>query len=199
MGRFPNTVFDVVALAASAGGLNALSAVLSNLPSDFPASIVVVQHLDPKRLSLLAKILDRRTPLSVKQAEEGDTLLPGRVFLAPPDRHLVLGAQDHLSLSSAQKMHFVRPSADLMFESVSLHYQERAIAVVLTGTGLDGSAGVLAIKSRGGTIIAQDEATSDFFGMPGAAIQTGVVDFILPLDRIAAKLQDLVSIGDSHS
>ena len=97
-----------------------------------------------------------------------------------------------LSLSQTQLVHFVRPSADLLFESVAASYRERALAVVLTGTGIDGTMGVQAIKKMGGTVIAQDEPSSDFFGMPGAAIQTGSVDFILPLTAIAPTLVGLV-------
>ena len=93
--------------------------------------------------------------------------------------------------------HLVRPSADLLFESVAASYQDRAIAVVLTGTGVDGSLGAQAIKQMGGTVIAQDEATSEFFGMPEATIKTGQVDFILPLGEIAHALVSLVSEGDS--
>jgi two-component system chemotaxis response regulator CheB len=93
-------------------------------------------------------------------------------------------------------VHFVRPSADLLFESVAASYKERAIAVVLSGTGSDGSTGVKAIKKMGGTVIVQDEKSSQFFGMPGAALQTGSVDFILPLDEIPSALLTLVSTGD---
>jgi two-component system, chemotaxis family, protein-glutamate methylesterase/glutaminase len=92
-------------------------------------------------------------------------------------------------------VHFVRPSADLLFESVAASYRDRAIAVVLTGTGSDGAMGVRAIKQMSGTVIAQDERTSEFFGMPGAAIQSGHVDFILPLDEIAVALVTLVARG----
>jgi len=189
---FPNAAFDVVALAASAGGLAALNLVLTELPGDFPAALVVVQHLDPKHRSLMAEILGRRTRLRVKQAAEGDELRPGTVFIAPPNRHLLVDPDGTLSLSQTQLVHFVRPSADLLFESVAASYRERALAVVLTGTGIDGTMGVQAIKKMGGTVIAQDEPSSDFFGMPGAAIQTGSVDLILPLTAIAPALVGLV-------
>ena len=189
---FPNAAFDVVALAASAGGLGALNLVFAELPGDFPAALVVVQHLDPKHRSLMAEILGRRTRLRVKQAAEGDELGPGTVFIAPPDRHLLVNPDGTLSLARTQLVHFVRPSADLLFESVAASYRERALAVVLTGTGIDGTMGVQAIKKMGGTVIAQDEPSSDFFGMPGAAIQTGSVDLILPLTGIAPALVGLV-------
>jgi two-component system chemotaxis response regulator CheB len=193
---FPNAAFDVVALAASAGGLMALSQVLSALPPDFPAAVVVVQHLDPRHRSLMADILSRRTPLKVKQAEEGDSLNPAMVYIAPPNRHLLVNPKGTLSLSQSERVHFLRPSADLLFESVASNYKERAIAVVLTGTGSDGAMGVQAIKKMGGTVIVQDEKTSEFFGMPAAAIQTGNTDFILPLDEIASALVTLVTKGD---
>ncbi|HEV8310401.1 MAG TPA: chemotaxis protein CheB [Methylomirabilota bacterium] len=187
--------FDVVALAASAGGLKALSHLLAALPHDFPASLVVVQHLDPRHRSLMASILARRTPLAVKEAEEGDRLAPATVLIAPPNKHLLVNADGAVILAQTELVHFVRPSADLLFESVAASYRERSIGVVLTGTGSDGTMGVQAIKKMGGTVIAQDEATCEFFGMPNAAIQTGSVDFVLPLDEISSALVTLVATG----
>lgn len=187
--------FDIVALAASAGGLAALSKVLSALPANFPAGIVVVQHLDPRHRSLIAEIIDQRTPLPVQEAAEGDQLSPGHVYIAPPDYHLLVNSTGCLSLTHTEPVHFVRPSADRLFESVAASYKQRAIAVVLTGSGHDGAAGIQAIKKMGGTVIAQDKETSEFFGMPEAAIQTGCVDFVLPLPAIAPALILLVIEG----
>jgi two-component system chemotaxis response regulator CheB len=189
--------FEVVALAASAGGLQALSEVLAALPADFRAAIVLVQHLDRRHRSLMAEILSRRTPLRVRQAVDGDRIGAGGVWIAPPDHHLLVNGDGSLSLSQTELVHFVRPSADLMFESMAAGYRDRAIAVVLTGTGSDGGMGVQAVKKMGGTVIAQDRATSEFFGMPGAAIKTGCVDFILPLAEIAPALITLVMSGDA--
>lgn len=189
----PGAAFEIVALAASAGGLHALSQVLAAIPKDFPAAIVVVQHLDPRHRSLMADILSKRTALSVKQAQEGDLLVPGTAYIAPPNRHLLVHSDGRLSLSQTELVHFVRPSADLLFESTAASYREHAIAVVLSGTGSDGSMGVQAIKKMGGTVIAQDEKTSQFYGMPAAAVQTGCVDFILPLDEIPSALLSLVA------
>lgn len=194
----PKAAFDIVALAASAGGLSALSRVIGALPAGFPAIMVVVQHLDPRHRSLMADILSRRTPLQVKQAEEGDRLKPATIYIAPPNRHLLVNKNKTLSLSQSELVHFVRPSADLLFESVAASFQERAIAVVLTGTGSDGNMGVKAVKQMGGTVIAQDEKTSEFFGMPGAAIATGSVDFILPLEEIPSALISLVMKGEGE-
>jgi two-component system chemotaxis response regulator CheB len=190
--------FDIVALAASAGGLGALSKVLAALPANFPARVVVVQHLDPRHRSLMADIINRHTPLPVKEASHGDRLSPGQVYIAPPDNHLLVDSDGCLSLTHTELVHFVRPSADLLFESVAASYKQRAIAVVLTGSGYDGAMGIQAIKKMGGTVIAQDKETSEFFGMPEAAIQTGDVDFILPLPEIAPALILLVIEGDKR-
>lgn len=187
--------FDVVALAASAGGLAALGEVLSRLPADFKAALVVVQHLDPRHRSLMADILSRRTALKVKQAAEGDRMTPGTCFIAPPDRHLLVNPDSTLSLSQSELVHFVRPSADLLFESLAASYRHRAIAVVLSGSGSDGSMGVRGIKKMGGTVIVQDGKTAQFGGMPEAAAQTGVADFVLPLEEIGSALVTLVMKG----
>ncbi len=190
--------FEIVAIASSAGGLAALTKVLSALPHEFPAPIAVVQHLDPRHRSLMAKILSTRTALRVKEAEEEERLEPGTVYIAPPNHHLLINPDGSVSLTHSELVHFVRPSADLLFESVAASYKDRSIAVVLTGSGSDGSLGVKAIKKMGGTVIAQDEYSSEFFGMPGAAIQTGNVDFILPLKEIAPALVTLVMAGESN-
>jgi two-component system chemotaxis response regulator CheB len=195
--RLPDTAVDVVAMAASAGGLRALSQVLSGLLPDFPAAILIVQHIAPTRESLMAHILSLRTGLQVKQAEEGDRLRAGTVFIAPPDRHLLIRADGTISLTLTARVHFVRPSADALFESVAAVFQERAVAVVLTGTGSDGAAGIEAIKAQGGTVIVQEEATSEFAGMPHAAIHTGKADLILPLHAIPNALNALITRGAS--
>lgn len=138
----------------------------------------------------MAEILSRRTLLRVKQAEEGERLNQATAYIAPPNRHLLVNPDGTLSLSQSELVHFVRPSADLLFESVAASFKDRAIAVVLSGTGSDGSMGVRAIKKLGGTVIAQDERSSEYFGMPGAAAQHA--DFVLPLEEIAPALVTLV-------
>jgi two-component system chemotaxis response regulator CheB len=188
--------FEVVALAASAHGIEALTKILSSLPADFPAAIVIVQHLSPHHPSWLAQILNRKTPLTVRQAQEADCLSPGAVYVAPPDRHLLVNPDGSLSLTKTEKVHWVRPAAENLFESVAKSYKNKAIAVVLTGGDSDGSAGVQHIKEMGGAVIAQDEATSKAWGMPSAAIATGCVDWILPLDKIAEAIVSLVQHGE---
>lgn len=188
--------FDIVAIVASAGGLKALMSVLSAIPEDVGAAIVIVQHLDPRHRSLMADILDRHTELQTRQAVEGDVITPGTVYIAPPDRHLLVNPDGTLSLSQTALVHFVRPSGDLLLESVAASYKDRAIALVLTGTGSDGAMGVEAVKKMNGTVLAQDEKTSEYFGMPGAAIATGCVDFVLPLEEISGALMKLLR-GDA--
>jgi two-component system chemotaxis response regulator CheB len=187
--------YAIIAIAASAGGLMALTAVLEALPGDLPVPVVVVQHLDPRHRSLMAEILDRRTALQVREAQEGDDLRAGTVYIAPPDHHLLVNGDGTLSLSQSKLVHFVRPSADLLFESMAASYGDRAIAVVLTGSGKDGSLGVEGVRKMGGTVIAQDVESAQFGGMPTAAIETGCVDFVLPLDEIASALITLVTGG----
>jgi two-component system, chemotaxis family, protein-glutamate methylesterase/glutaminase len=184
--------FDVVALGASAGGLNALTQVLSVLPANFPSSIVVVQHLAPGHKSWIAKLLARSTRLKVKQAEHGEILLPGVVYTAPPDEHLLVGP-GKIQLAHSQLIHFSRPSIDLLFESVAGTYGSRSIGVVLSGSGKDGAAGVRTIKEAGGITIAQTPETAEFRHMPEAAIETGCIDFILPLTEIGEKLAGFCS------
>ena len=187
--RSGRPLFDIVAIAASAGGLQALIRVLEGLPGDFRAAIVIVQHLDPRHRSLIADIFGRRTVVKSRgrgrRSPEPATVHRSRSASA-------LNPDSSLSLSQSELVHFVRPSADLLFESVAASYKDRAIAVVLTGTGADGAMGLRAIKKMGGTNIVQDQTTSAFFGMPGAAIETGTVDFVLPLEDIAPALVTLV-------
>lgn len=186
--------FPVIAMAASAGGLNALSVILGGLPADFPAAIAIVMHLAPDHKSILAEILNCRTHLEVRQAHTGDILRHSSVFVAPPNHHLfvIKGGRLRLSTSASEKVHHARPSAEPLFASVADVYKNNAIAVVLTGGDGDGSFGVRIIKENGGKVIAQDRPTSQDFSMPETSIKTGDVDFILPLNEIASKLIQLV-------
>ena len=185
--------FPVIAMAASVGGLQALSVILGGLPADFPGAIAIVMHISPEHKSILAEILNCRSLLTVQQARTGDCLCPGRVFVAPPNHHLfvVRGGRLELSSPTSEKMHYARPSAEPLFASVARLYKKNAIAVVLTGGDGDGSTGVQIIKQQGGCVIAQDRPTSQDFSMPQNSINTGDVDYILPLDAIAPKLIEL--------
>jgi two-component system chemotaxis response regulator CheB len=203
-GRRPRThdearVSDqVIALVASIGGLHALAEVLGCLPADFGAALVIVQHLEPGRQSQMAEILGRRTKLVVEQAGSHCRLCPGVAWVAPPNYHLLVDASGWLSLTQSDRVHFVRPAAEPLLVSLAAHFGPRATAVILTGSGLDGSLGVRAIKGAGGTVIVQDRVTSRHWGMPGAAIATGCVDQILPLDEIGPALLNLIAMRRVH-
>jgi two-component system chemotaxis response regulator CheB len=183
----------IVALAASAGGPHALETVLASLDRAFPVPIVVVQHLHRTHPSLLAPILDRSCPLDVHEARAGEALLPATVYVGPPDRHLVVTDSATVGLEDSDLVHFVRPSADVLFASAAAAFGARLVAVVLTGAGIDGTAGIQEVKRRGGTVLAQDEATSASFGMPGSAIRTHDVDEVLPLEEIGPALTRVVA------
>lgn len=188
--------YAVLAVASSAGGVRALRELFSALTVDFPAPVLVVQHLDRRHETILASVLSRKTQLKVKLAEDREQVVPGVIYIAPPDRHLLVGRGDLLSLTETELVHFVRPSADLLFESVAAHYGDRAVAVVLTGSGTDGSMGVQAVKSRGGTVIVQDPDDAEFTGMPRAAVETNTADFILTLAEIGPVVQRLFDSED---
>lgn len=179
---------SVVVIGASAGGLPALQVVIRDLPPDLAAPVLIVQHLDPHRASQLTAILRRATALLVEEAGEGAALTDGTIVVAKPDRHLVIGPDGCVHLSADRPVHFLRPSVDVLFESAAAVYGAGTVAVVLTGSGHDGADGVVAVKTAGGTTIAQDAGTSANFGMPSAAIATGMIDRILPLTEIAAAL-----------
>ncbi|WP_394360069.1 chemotaxis protein CheB [Amycolatopsis sp. SB7-3] len=184
--------YEIVAIGASAGGVKALLTVLKALPGDFPVPVVIVQHLDPHHDTVLAELLDRRSRLRVKLAEDGEVAEPGAAYVAPPDRHLLVGPGGELRLSERDKVRFVRPSADLLFESVAVACGAAALVCVLTGTGFDGSAGARAVSSRGGTVVAEDPSTAEFKGMPQAVVNAVAVDLTLPLEGIAAALVALI-------
>ncbi|NMG18175.1 chemotaxis protein CheB [Brasilonema bromeliae] len=188
------TADKVVVLAAGDGGISALSQILVALPVNFPAAIIVVQHLDTQSdPSLMAIALTDSITLPLKLAQEGERLRAGTIYFAPPNEHLFVTPNGTVCLSQAVLVDFVRPSADLLLESVAASFKHRAIAVVLSGTGNDGALGVQAIHQMGGKVITSDDSTSEFFDMPDAAIATGTVDFVLPVNEIASSLLNLVT------
>ena len=186
--------FDVVAIGASAGGVEALQTLVGALPEGFPAATLIVLHVDPSHKSTLAGLLGRRTSAPVRQARDGDRIEQGVIYIAPPATHLLV--RDHaLRLTDTARVHYSRPSIDILFESVAEQYGDRAIAVILSGSGVDGAAGVRAIKTRGGTTIAQSSTSATHASMPDAARATGCVDLTLPLAEIGPVLVRLVAPG----
>jgi two-component system chemotaxis response regulator CheB len=180
--------YEVVVIAASAGGIPALGTLLAGLPHDFPLPIAVVQHRTASHPQMLAHVLGRRTALKVKFAEEGEALQPGTVYLAPHDLHMTVRRDRSIALVDGLKIRHVRSSANPLFASAALALQGRVIAVVLTGYDRDGTDGVQTVKGQGGIVIAQDKSTSVNFGMPRSAIESGAVEHILPLGKIAGEL-----------
>ncbi|MBD2040738.1 chemotaxis protein CheB [Microcoleus sp. FACHB-672] len=192
-GEVVDAAFKVVVLVGEAGGRLALSYILPALPANLPAAVIVVQRLDTQSdSSLMADAVSRSNGLPIKQAQEGEQLQPGVVYVAPPNEHLLVTPNGTFCLSSAVLVDFARPSADLLLQSVAASFKDRAITAILSGTGSDGASGVRAIHKMGGKTIAQDETTAQFFEMSSAAIATGTVDSILPLDEIASALVNLV-------
>jgi two-component system chemotaxis response regulator CheB len=182
---------DVVAIGASAGGVTALPAVLAPLPADFPAALLIVQHLDAHRRSFLAAVLARTCRLPVRDARSGDLIEPGVVYVAPPGAHLVLRG-GRLVLSDAAPVNFSRPSVDVLFGSVAVACGPRAVGVILTGAGVDGAAGLRAIKTAGGRTLVQEPAGAEYPSMPAAARATGCADLTLALAEIGPALAGLM-------
>lgn len=185
----------LVCVAASAGGVGALTALLDRLPPDLPISMVIVQHLSAEHESRLAEILGRHTQMNVKPVVDGDRIERGNILVAPPGTHVIVTAGGTLHLTSTVKVQHVRPSADLLLSSAAEHYAGRVIAIILTGMGHDGSDGVRAVHAAGGIVIAQDPETASFRSMPASAVATGDVDHILDLNEIADSLAGILDSG----
>ena len=188
--------YALVVMAASAGGVPAFQKVLGALPPDFPLPIAIVQHRTTSSPNLMARVLGRHTALKVKNAEAGDVLQSGTIYLAPPHQHLVVQPDRTLGVMNGRKIRHVQSSANPLFESAAEVYGDKVIAVVLTGFDSDGTDGVQTVHHRGGIVIAQDESSSHTFGMPHSAILTGAVHAILPLSDIAGELQRLAKVPE---
>ena len=183
---------SVVAIAVSTGGPAALQRVFERLPAQFTLPILVVQHIATGFVPGLVKWLSVVSDLTVKVAEEGETLAPRSVYFAPDGRHIAVSSRGTIDLQTTPPRGGFRPSGTVLFESVANAYGSEVIAVIMTGMGEDGVEGLRAVRKKGGHIIAQDEKTSVVFGMPGAAIAAQVVDQVVPLDNIASHLVALV-------
>jgi two-component system chemotaxis response regulator CheB len=184
--------FGAVGIVASTGGPNALAELLGGWPPDFPLPVLLVQHLTASFLEGFVSWLGSVCPFAVQIAREGEVPLPGRVYLAPPDRHLQItgGA---LRVSAAAPVCFQRPSGTLLFQSMAHSLGSRALGVLLTGMGEDGAEGLLEIRQVGGHTIAEDESTAVVYGMPGAAVQRGAACESLPLPAIGPRVLELLA------
>jgi two-component system, chemotaxis family, protein-glutamate methylesterase/glutaminase len=181
----------IVAIGASIGGPSAVAKILSQIPADFPLSILLVIHIEPEFSDSLVQWIAKLSHLKVRVAVDGEPMPRagrGEILMPPPDRHLTVG-QGRLRVTNTPQRHLCRPSVDELFESVARECGPRAIGCLLTGMGKDGAAGLLAIKKNGGQTIAQDEASSTVFGMPGEAIALGAAQVIAPLADVAGTLR----------
>jgi two-component system chemotaxis response regulator CheB len=184
---------DVVVIGASAGGVQALQSVVSQLPPEFPASVLVVLHMMSTGTSVLPSILDRAGPLPATLAVDGEPLERGHVYVARPDTHLLLrGPQIHLSSGPRENGH--RPAIDPLFRSAARAYGPRVVGVILSGTLDDGTDGLRLIKQRGGATVVQDPKDAAYSGMPESAVTYVGPDHVVPLSRIGATLCDLVDV-----
>jgi two-component system chemotaxis response regulator CheB len=184
----PSDEFPVVALVCSLGGADALIRVLAPLPADLPAAVIALQHLDPRQASTLPARLAAATRLRVRVAVDGSQLQPGVVDVAPPARHLLLGPGGRLLLVKSLERPSPRPSADLLLTSMAAVLGQRLVAVVLTGTGDDGAVGVQVVSRYGGRTFVQDEATSQAYAMPAAALGADSPGAPIALDDLAGVI-----------
>jgi two-component system chemotaxis response regulator CheB len=184
----PGSTRGVVAIASSTGGPKALSVILSNLPADLRAPVLVAQHMSDGFTDGMVHWLNTNSRLAVHTAVNGEAIYPGRVYIAPSERNMSVSPAGEILLSERRRNEIYRPCCDLLLESVADVYGSSAIGVILTGMGNDGASGMVRIREAGGVTIAQDESSSVIFGMPRAAIERGCVTMVLPLDKIAAEL-----------
>jgi two-component system chemotaxis response regulator CheB len=183
-------VFEVVVIGTSAGGLKALQTLLSGLPEEFPLPIAIVQHRGKGSESGLCEFLRQCSSLPVTEPEDKEPIVPGHVYLAPRDYHLLI-ENGSFALSTDWPVAYARPSIDVLFESAADEYKERAIGVILTGGNRDGACGLTKIKARGGLTLVEDPESAAYREMPDAAIAQTKVDWVLPLPEIAPRLKRL--------
>jgi two-component system, chemotaxis family, protein-glutamate methylesterase/glutaminase len=179
-------------MGTSAGGLQALSVLLRDLPADYPLPVLVVQHRAKDQRSLLEEVLQTKTKIRVKQADEKESLQKGHVYVAPPDYHLLVEEDRTLSLSSDEQVRFSRPSIDVLFESAAVVFKEGLVGIILTGASNDGASGIESIARYGGITIAQDPNEAEYPYMPQASIDTRKIKHVWTLEKIKSFLLEQV-------
>jgi two-component system chemotaxis response regulator CheB len=177
-----------VVIGCSLGGYYALRTILAALPRDYPLPVAIVQHRGADHVELLAPALQELTHLPVREAEDKEPIIPGCVYVAPADYHLLVDV-GRFALSTDAKVLAARPSIDMLFESAADAYLDRVVAVVLTGASKDGTVGAARVKQKGGVVVVQEPATAECRVMPQSVVQSVAVDRLLPLDGIASFLQ----------
>ncbi|MCI0699861.1 MAG: chemotaxis response regulator protein-glutamate methylesterase [Planctomycetia bacterium] len=189
---------EVLAIATSTGGPNALAEVFAGLPGDLPVPVVLVQHMPPTFTKLLAERLSAQFPIPVEEGRSGELLLPGRAWIAPGDYHMIVvrdGSRARILVHQDPPENSCRPAADVLFRSLARVFGPNVLGVVLTGMGQDGLRGCESVKAAGGQVIAQDEESSVVWGMPGFVVRAGLADKVLPLPQVAAEIVRRVRIG----
>ncbi len=188
--------FDIVVIGTSTGGLKALQNVLSSLPPDFPVPVVIVQHRGKISDDGLCEFLGEFCNMPLSEPDDKEPLLPGHTYLAPRDYHLLI-QNGSFALSIDAPEAFARPSIDALFETAADAFQERAIAIILTGANRDGVRGLSAIKARGGLTIVEDPATAACGDLPAAVIERMNPDWVVPLHEIAPLLVKLIQVHNA--
>jgi len=184
--------YKAVVIGSSAGGLNALKVLFRGLESRFKLPVIIVQHISPDAENYLIHILNELKKLNVKEADEKETPVRGMVYVAPPNYHLLIEADQTFSLTVDERVNYARPSIDVLFETAAEAYQDSLIGIILTGANHDGSNGLKRIKELGGLTIVQDPETAEVDSMPRAALLSTQVDKVLPIDEIAPFLNSLI-------
>lgn len=182
---------DILAIGASAGGVGALRTIAAGLPADLPAALLITLHVTPHVPSVLPDLLNRAGPIPAHHADDGERLRKGHIYVAPPNRHLLV-REGTIALSRGPRENRARPAVDPMFRSAARAYGTRVIGVILSGSLDDGTAGMRAIKARGGITVAQSPASAVAPDMPRNAIDADVVDHVVALDALAGRLTELV-------
>ncbi len=183
--------YNAVVIGASAGGFHAVKKLLAQLPKDFSLPVIIVQHISPSSDNYMATYLNDNCKLRVKEADEKEDILPGYVYISPPNYHLLVEEDFTLSLSTTEKVNYSRPSIDILFETAVYAYGDSLIGIVLTGANNDGAEGLRKIKNAGGYCIVQDPKEAEATVMPESAIEKAVPHNILCIDSIAKKLISL--------
>ncbi|HEV2709583.1 MAG TPA: chemotaxis response regulator protein-glutamate methylesterase [Edaphobacter sp.] len=209
-GARKDSPIEVVVIGLSTGGPSALEQMLPRLPSSFPVPVLIVQHMPKLFTGALAERLDQCCALRVRQAQDGEAIVPGTVWLAPGDSHMevaarrmgfdaadadVRGRGARVRLHQQEPLNHCRPSVDYLFHSAARLYGASALALMMTGMGADGLSGARAVHEAGGVVLAQDEATSAVWGMPGRVADAGIANAVLPLAAIAGEIRQRVSAG----
>ena len=183
--------YDAIVVGVSSGGLNAMKIIFSLLPADFSIPIVIVQHIGARSENIWIQLLNDKSNLEIKEVDEKEKIEKGKIYIAPPNYHLLIEQDKTFSLTVDERVNYARPSIDVLFETAAEAYQNRLIGVVLTGSNSDGSIGIKRIKECGGLTIVQKPDTAESSYMPESAIATIQPDYILPLEEIIKLLIEI--------